>query len=297
MKHIHIVEPYHSNAMRQMSEPLWNLPDLKVTSSEHVDPEADLNYHVPWHTMSQITNEHAGTSKHVMLYTHVNPPAREDLKQAADRADHIVAMSHTGKLELINMGTPSEKITVIYAGHTDYKPRCLRVGVIGYEQPNGRKRGHILIDLCWMMDVSAIQFVITGGGWEDSVNKMRNAGAQVEYIPDATTDKMQAIYNLLDLLLVTSHVEGGPLTVLEAFSAGIPVLAPRVGYASDLLQEGSFYGRTEELIERLQAIISPVETRRATVAYFTWPAYAGNHAKLFKDLLCQPTSIPTQSTI
>jgi glycosyltransferase involved in cell wall biosynthesis len=283
--------------MLQMYEPLLDLPEFKVTNSEHVNPEADLNYHIPWHTMSQADTELETHSKHVMLYTHVNPSAREDLKRAAEKADHIVAMSHTGKFELISMGISGEKITVIYAGHTDYKPRCLRVGVIGYEQPNGRKRGHILIDLCWMMDVSAIQFLITGGGWDDIVEKMRNAGARVEYIPEATKDEMQTIYNLLDLLLVTSHVEGGPLTVLEACGAGISVLAPRVGYANDLLQESSFYRNTEELIEQLQAIIGLREARRAIVAGFTWQAYADKHAALFQEILCQPMSTPTQRTI
>jgi glycosyltransferase involved in cell wall biosynthesis len=283
--------------MRQMYEPLLDLPEFKVTSSEHVNLEADLNYHIPWHTMSQADTELETHSKHVILYTHVNPSARKELMQAAEKAHHIVAMSHTGKFELMSMGIPAEKITVIYAGHTDYKPRCLRVGAIGYEQPNGRKRGHILIDLCWMMDVSAIQFIITGGKWDDIVEKMRNAGARVEYIPEATTDEMQTIYSVLDLLLVTSYVEGGPLTVLEALSAGVPVLSPRVGYANDLLQADCFYSNTEELITHLRAIINPQEARRAIVAGFTWQAYADKHAALFQEILCQPMSTPTQRTI
>jgi len=49
MKHIHIVDPYHSAAMQRVTYPLLNeLPKLyTITSSAEVDNEADLNIHFP----------------------------------------------------------------------------------------------------------------------------------------------------------------------------------------------------------------------------------------------------------
>ncbi len=104
--------------------------------------------------------------------------------------------------------------------------RKRNIGVVGYEQPNGRKRSHLLIDLAWNAKVSqSINFVVCGGGWDDTVSKMRNAGASVDYLPELPDEDLPNLYNALDMLLVTGHVEGGPLTVLEALGAGIPVLA------------------------------------------------------------------------
>ena len=294
MSHIHIVEPYHSTAMRKMAEPLLKMSGFEsITSSETIDPQADLNYHIPWHSLTHD----APAGKHAMLYTHLNPPAKNELIRACLRADAIVAMSRTGRSELINLGIPAEKITVIYAGHTDYNPRCLRVGVLGYEQPNGRKRGHILLDLCWITDVSRFQFIITGGGWDDLVARMTSAGANVEYLPEIADENMQAIYNALDALLVTSYVEGGPLTVLEALSAGIQVIAPPVGYANDLIPGKYIYRTIEQLRQTLDDLAEPVRSRRELVEKFTWQAYADQHAELFGKILCQSMSTSIPSTI
>ena len=46
---------------------------------------------------------------------------------------------------------------------------------------------------------------------------------------------MNALYNLLDVYLVTSRSEGGPRGILEAVAAGCPVLSTRVGLADDVL--------------------------------------------------------------
>jgi len=296
MTHIHIVEPYHSTAMRRMADPLTSvLPEYfeQVTIGETPDDSADLNFHIPWHTLTALS-ETATNSKQVVLYTHLNPPARAELITACKRADHIVAMSKTGRSELIELGVPENKISVIYAGHKEYRPRVRNVGIIGYEQPNGRKRGHILIDLCWMMDVSPFQFIFAGGGWDDTIAKMANAGANVANVGEVSADKLQDVYSAIDLLLVTSYIEGGPLTVLEALSAGVPVIAPPVGYANDLLPDDCIYHSVEGLIAALENFAAPIKERQARVSKLTERNYAIRHAELFERLLCQPTHTQTE---
>jgi glycosyltransferase involved in cell wall biosynthesis len=294
---IHIVERYHSNAMARMTAPLFEtLPEYfdAVTVGENIDPDADLNYHIPWHFINGDLPD--SSTKHVILYTHLNPPARADLIKACKRADHIVAMSKTGKAELTALGVDAEKITVIYAGHTDYKPRARNIGIVGYEQPNGRKRGHILLDLCWLMDVSRFNFIFSGGGWGDTVAKMASAGANVMNLGELDSDeKMQTLYTQLDLLLVTSYIEGGPLTILEALSAGVPVIAPPVGYAADLLPDDCIYHNVEGLIAALENFTAPIQTRRESVLKYTNEEYAKRHAELFERLLWLNTSTQTDT--
>jgi glycosyltransferase involved in cell wall biosynthesis len=50
--------------------------------------------------------------------------------------------------------------------------------------------------------------------------------------------EMPEFYQSLDLLLLTSHFEGTPLTVLEAMAMGIPVVASQVDGVGEVLQEG-----------------------------------------------------------
>jgi len=295
--HVHIVEPYHSAAMQRVSDPLMEWASLnfeRMTIGAEPDNEADLNYHMPWHTLVGMGETR---SKQGIYYTHLNPSARPDLIWAVQRADFIVAMSKTGRQELIDLGADPDKINVIYAGHSNYPPRRKNVGIIGYEQPNGRKRGHILVDLCWKMDVTPFQFVFCGGGWDDTITKMSNAGAAIANLGNKTEQELQDVYGVLDLLLVTSYVEGGPLTVMEAMSAGVPVIAPPVGYAADLLPDDCIYHTVEGLVAALENFIAPTFERRAAVEQFTWKRYADEHAALFERVLCQPTPTLTETAM
>ena len=293
--HIHIVEPYHSAAMKRMTDPLMqHLPEWfdKITISETPDNTATLNYHIPWHT---LINTEPSESIQAALYTHVNPRDRQALVAACKNADHVVAMSETGADELQALAVPGEKISVIYAGHEDYPARTRNIGIIGYEQPNGRKRGHILIDLCYMMDLSPFQFVFSGAGWEYTMEKMANCGAQVINAGNLQGDVMGQLYQQLDLLLVTSYIEGGPLTVLEAYSAGVPVIAPPVGYAADLLPRENIYLTVEELKTALENFVAPVIERQELVKKYTWKRYAEQHAQLFERLIWLRTSTQTET--
>jgi hypothetical protein len=113
MKRLHIVEPYHSKAMQAMAQPLIDaLPAIyEVTTGGTPDPSADLNYHIPWHTLTGLEK---GNGKHAMLYTHCNPGAQADLTDACERADLIICMSFAGRLELIGLGVDRAKLWVIY---------------------------------------------------------------------------------------------------------------------------------------------------------------------------------------
>jgi hypothetical protein len=71
------------------------------------------------------------------------------------------------------------------------------------------------------------------------------------------------LYRGLDLYLITSRLEGGPLTLLEAAASGVPVIATPVGLALEILNRpgcgkvlGSFCD--EEVAE---AVIHDIEHR------------------------------------
>ena len=58
-------------------------------------------------------------------------------------------------------------------------------------------------------------------------------------------------YHALDLYLVPSRDEGGPLAMLEAMASGVPVVSTEVGMASDLIRSGE------------NGIIAPVDDAEA----------------------------------
>jgi predicted O-methyltransferase YrrM len=284
MKRLHIVNPYGSSAMIRMCGPLLSeLPKLyEVTTSTEVDIAADVNLHMPWHTM--IGLEERGEGKHIIAYTHCNPNMQAQLMDACARADLIVCMSYEGRRELVEMGVDPAKLWVIYAS-ADFNYRKRLVGIVGYPQPNGRKREQIIMDLAWQMDLTPFQFLFVGGEWEPFVAQLQSLGVTASCFHADTNQHLADVYNRLDLLLVTGYVEGGPLPLLEAMAAGVPVLSPRFGYAADLLDYEQIYDDLKGLRARLEEFTAAGIFHHQLVHSWTWRDYAAEYALVIGRLI------------
>lgn len=289
MKHIHVVEPYHSVAMQYLSEPLKDLAQLYgVTTSEEINPQADLNIHLPWHS---LVGKERGTSKHIIAYTHCNRGAEGQLLDACERADIITAMSYEGRRELVELGVDPKKIWVIYAGANQFRYKKRVLAVVGYPQPNHRKRESLLFDLAWQYDLSRYQILLTGSGWEETVQALTSLGVSVQAFNADTYEGINEIYHRVDALLVTGYVEGGPLPLLEAMASGCKVFSPRFGYAADLLDESDLYETPDDLMQKLNAYFEPLVHNHILARAWTWQDYAREYALLIGRLLGESIDI------
>lgn len=282
MRHVHIVEPYNSLAMHRMSQPLIReLPArYKVTTSKEVDHEADVNIHCPWHTMVGLESR----GKNIIMYTHCNPPDTGALMDACERADLIVCMTYTGRKELVTLGVDPAKLWVIYSAADNFIFSRKIVGLVGFPQPNGRKRESLLLDLAWKYDLTPFQFVLCGDGWDHTVAQLQNLGVKADTLTTAEAD-LQELYQQIDVLLVTGYAEGGPLPVLEAMAVGTHVLSPRFGYASDLLDESNYYETPEELMDKLNALAEKSILNHQLARAWSWFDYAREYDLLISRLL------------
>ena len=57
----------------------------------------------------------------------------------------------------------------------------------------------------------------------------------------APIDVVNKLYNILDLYLVTSRVEGGPQAILECGANKTPIISTNVGVAPEILQKDSIF--------------------------------------------------------
>jgi hypothetical protein len=282
MKRLHIVNPYNSSAMQRLVAPLLSeMPKLyEVTTSDKIDDDADVNFHMPWHT---LVGQDKGDSKHVIAYTHCNPPDRAALADACERADLITCMSYEGRRELVEMGVDPAKLWVVYCS-ADFQFRKRLIGIVGYSQPNGRKRESIIMDLAWQMDLTPFQFLFVGDGWDDFVQQLQSVGVAAGTVHADAPQKLADIYNRLDVLLVTGYVEGGPLPLLEAMAAGVQVLSPRFGYAADLLDYEQIYDDLDGLKARLEEFTAGAIYRHKLARAWSWRDYAAEYALLLGRL-------------
>lgn len=277
---VHIVNPYGSAAMLRMVGPLVaELPKLyDVSTAEDIDPQADVNIHIPFHTL--VPERDYGNGKHIVAYTHCNPGAENELITACSRADLVTAMSFAGRQELLNFGIDPKKIWVVPCAADNFSFRPRRILVVGYPQPNGRKRESILLDLAFQYDLTPFEFILAGGGWDAMATKLHNMGIRGEVVEAIDDNKLTIIYQTADVLLVTGYLEGGPLPLLEAMAVGLKVLSPRFGYASDYLSEAELYSSVEELMGKLNEISAPSVHNHQLARSWSWADYVAEYALL-----------------
>lgn len=110
--------------------------------------------------------------------------------------------------------------------------------------------------------------------------------------------EMVNCYNVLDLYLVTSRAEGGPLALLEGMATGVPLVTTNVGMAPILIQHGlnGFIADIDDINQLFQhstEIIKNKELREKiivnglkTVKNYGWKLIANEYyEKIYKRLL------------
>ncbi len=171
-----------------------------------------------------------------------------------------LALGHEGGYDLIltcsdrlatwlaAMGVPRTKILALPNGpgfpqtagigvapNGDRKPGVpLRVGFIGrFDRQKGADRFIALARRCRDLP---IEFSMTGGAVLGQSTLPDPADGITLHPPATSPDELTAAFARIDILILPSRDEGLPLTVLEAFRAGVVPIATDVGAVSDVLE-------------------------------------------------------------
>nr|CAD5958945.1 hypothetical protein NO713_03069 [Planktothrix pseudagardhii] len=176
------------------------------------------------------------------------------------------------------------------------------IGFFGTQRPNSRsdrKGSRLLLEAAKIMVESGYKpsFLIMGYGWKNLVPVLRDLGCPVTYKVSVPREDVPKYYHQLDLYLITSRIEGGPLTLLEAGACGIPVISTPVGIAPELLTKpgcGKLLSgfESQEIAEaimdnmenphiaqeRAQALLQEIRQ------YWTWKDTYKDLAKIYFDL-------------
>ena len=152
------------------------------------------------------------------------------------------------------------------------------VGLSGYTYQNKRKGEDLVRAMVGSELGEAVEWRASGRGWT----------AYGVPTKKYHWEEMPAFYQGLDVLVVTSRVEGVPMPPLEALSCGVPVVIPRgVGLHDELPDVKGIYryemGNVDSLLAALQSACYPEarpdpEALRAAVAPYSVEAWCQEHA-------------------
>ncbi len=90
------------------------------------------------------------------------------------------------------------------------------------------------------LDIYGVAQGEAGKSYEQKLRRMAQGDGRIRFCAPVPSDQVVATISRYDLLAVPSQcLETGPLVVLEAFAAGVPVIGSRFGGIQELVQDGT----------------------------------------------------------
>ncbi len=86
-----------------------------------------------------------------------------------------------------------------------------------------------------------IHIILSGKRRDYIINKLDDIGVPFTYYEMASFETLNELYNILDLYIVASRIEGGPQAILECAVTKTPVISTDVGIASEILGKESIF--------------------------------------------------------
>jgi len=218
------------------SEPYWILGNickslskyLSASISSNIDNTKDVNIFVNY--CVNMDGFDQCTSKRLCLFTHRETDVKSDeWDYTARECDYCLCQSSQWLSYL-----PNEKTTLFNIGLDDifYKNSDkLTIGVIGREYDYTDRKNYSLLK-----EIKKINGV-----------KIKFSGGRL------SLNELDQLYNDVDIILVTSKIEGGPMCIKEAIAKRKIVISSPVGYA--LEYPCITYNTQQELLNIIKSYI------------------------------------------
>ncbi len=177
---------------------------------------------------------------HGAFFTHIEPAKKARFDEVAGKVDYAVCLNKNIKNYLKDKDI--EKVEIIRHGHDPRVKKEILFGFSGRTYRSGRKGEELL------------------------------KGINVIYSQDF--EKQPEFYKRIDYLVIPSRIEGGPVPLLDAMAAGVPVLAREgVGWADEF--PCIRFKDDEDFKNIVHQLTNPP----------TWRQWRDKHQKLFRYVL------------
>jgi glycosyltransferase involved in cell wall biosynthesis len=124
-----------------------------------------------------------------------------------------------------------------------------------------------------------IEVILTGNRRNYLIEKFKKHSVSYKYFKMVDLNTLNQLYNLLDLYIVSSRVEGGPRSVFECALTKTPIISTNVGYSSEILHPDSIFN-----MENVQDAKPNIDFAFKNVQKFLLPQGMEKFEIMFRDL-------------
>ena len=97
--------------------------------------------------------------------------------------------------------------------------------------------------------------VLTGKRRQYLIDNFEKFGIKYRYFEMKNFNFVNQLYNILDLYIVSSRIEGGPQAIVECGLTKTPILSTDVGIASNFLDPKSIYSVNNNINNIIKTVV------------------------------------------
>ena len=87
----------------------------------------------------------------------------------------------------------------------------------------------------------SVKIILAGKRRHYLINNLKKNKIPFFYYEMATSEEINTLYNILDLYIVSSRLEGGPQAIVECAITKTPIISTDVGVAAEILSKSAIY--------------------------------------------------------
>lgn len=125
--------------------------------------------------------------------------------------------------------------------------------------------------------------------------KLSESGVPFSHVYKDTAEEMPALYQALDLYIMSSREEGGPIALMESMATGTPLVSTKVGMAEDIIIDGEnallASTEVESLYQKSYSILSNIDLANKlksgaplSVKHLDWKSLSKEYLDLYLSL-------------
>ena len=113
-----------------------------------------------------------------------------------------------------------------------------------------------------------VKIVLTGKRRQYIISKLEELEIPFRYFEMVNFEELNELYNILNLYVVSSRVEGGPQSIMECAISKTPIISTDVGVAPEILNTSSIYD-LENVMSGVPDIKFAYQNTKKTIYYYS----------------------------
>lgn len=246
--HKNVIHPFFSDLIWIIAPWTWNRINTKLLSRKKV---ICTIHHIDFEKFDKIESENfKNRDKYVDIYHSISSNTTKQLKELTEKKIVEIPfwVNENNFFSITNKESVKDKFNI---SKSEYLIGSFQRDTEGSDliSPKLSKGPDLFMKavLQYQEKYKDLAVILTGKRRQYIIKELERENVKFYYFPMVSLTELNELYNILDLYIVSSRIEGGPQAIMECAASKTNIISTDVGVASQILHHESIIKDSEFL--------------------------------------------------